>query len=104
MGKSEEWNGHIYRVSINKHVHEELHNELLHLPPSARAKRLLVLASMGLAVNQASALANQNQTSSPSHVKQIIQDDDLDEFFGQDEANNQEAQVVKNKLLGSLAK
>lgn len=94
--KKEEWNGEIYRTTINKHVHTELFNELEKLPPNVRVKRLLLLATIGLTfVKSQNQIIQVMKNEKPNEVQneQQLTENSEDLEFKND---------TKNKLLSSL--
>jgi len=91
-----DWNGEVYRTSINKYVHTELFNELEKLPANVRVKRLLMLATIGLAF-----VKGQNQIV-PVGNFQVLEGNQDNQTSTKNDQDKEFKNDTKNKLLSSL--
>src|SRR5699024_3190229 len=71
--EEKDWNGLIYRLRINEEVDYELYQALNQLPVSLRSKRLLALATLGLALAQGDIKVNKRIESGANKAKRRIQ-------------------------------
>lgn len=71
--EEKDWNGLIYRLRINEEVDYELYQALNQLPVSLRSKRLLALATLGLALAQGDIKVNKRLESEANKAKRKIQ-------------------------------
>ena len=71
--EKKDWNGLIYRLRINEEVDYELYQALNQLPVSLRSKRLLALATLGLALAQGDIKVNKRLESEANKAKRKIQ-------------------------------
>lgn len=103
---AKEWDGTLFRTSINKSVYSELYEELEKLPSNLRSKRLVVLATLGQAFLANGAFHSSSSTSSSEEIYEGFQESEFedDDYAEEDESFAEERNVAKNKLLGSLTK